>query len=599
MSKIGGSSKIQRLLKESSLLCHSGNLTEAKKIYQDLLKIIPNHPEVLGNLGTIELQEGNTDIGVSFLTQALKTNPTEIKFIINLGNGLTELKKFDEALSYYDAAEKINPNFFNNLYNKARALKYLGRIDEAILSLRKCLSIDSNNYLVLCDLAYLKNAHEDYQEAINLYTKAININPKNFLAFYNRGIAFENAKQFDEALNDYNQVIKENSLFEPALFNKCGIFIKTNKIEEALNLINHLLTIDKENINYFIKKAFIYEQVKNYDLAIDYYDQALLINPNSEEAKAKKGMFLLKNNQFQEGWILYENRWWDKEKFQTDKPALINFDVKNKKIFIWAEQGVGDQIIFASLFHELFLSQNIFYVSLDPRLINLFVRSFSWANNVHFISNKDILNEDLYDYQLPIASLGRYFRKSIHDFKSHPEAYLKSDKLQVDGLKYRFKNYRQKICGISWLSKNKEIGREKSLYLHQLLPILRLQNTIFINLQYGDVSDEIKSILDQYGIEILSIPDIDNFNDLDGFASLVDACDYIVTTGNVTAHIAGALNKKTYLILPFAHGKIWYWGDSSGHSLWYPSIEIIRSPGFDSWDVPINNLSKKLKVLYD
>ena len=599
MSKIGSSTKIQRLLKESSILCHSGNLTEAKKKYQDLLKLIPNHPEVLGNLGTIELQEGNTDIGVSYLTQALKKNPTEINFIINLGNGLIELKKFDEALAYYDAAEKINPNFLNNLYNKARALKYLGRIDEAILSLKKCLFIDSNNYLVLCDLAFLKNVHEDYQDAIDLYTKAININPKNFLAFYNRGIAFENARKFDEALNDYNQVIRDNSLFEPALFNKCGIFIKQNKIEEALNLINHLLKLDKENTNYYIKKAFIYEQVKSFDLAIDCYNQALLTNPNSEEAKAKKGYYLLKNNQFQEGWILYENRWWDKEKFKTDKPEVINFDIRNKKIFIWAEQGVGDQIIFSSMFNELFLSQNIFYISLDPRLINLFVRSFSWANNVHFISNEDILNEDSYDYQLPVGSLGRYFRKSIQDFKSQPEAYLKSDKVQVDTLKHKFKNYRQRICGISWSSKNKEVGREKSLYLNQLLPILRLQNTIFINLQYGDVSDEIKSILDQHGIEILSISDIDNFHDLDSLTSLVDVCDYIVTTGNVTAHIAGALNKRTYLLLPFAHGKIWYWGDSSDSSLWYPSVEIIRSPSFGVWDIPINNLSRKLKVLYD
>jgi len=149
------------------------------------------------------------------------------------------------------------------------------------------------------------------------------------------------------------------------------------------------------------------------------------------------------------------------------------------------------------------------------------------------------------------------------------------------------------------MSQNTEIGKEKSLSLTELLPILSIPNITFINLQYGETKKEINSILNQSGIEIYTIDEIDNFNDLDGFASLVDACDYIVTTGNVTAHIAGALNKKTYLILPFAHGKIWYWGDSSGHSLWYPSIEIIRSPGFDSWDVPINNLSKKLKVLYD
>ena len=114
MSKIGISSKIQRLLKESSQLCHSGNLNEAKEIYQTLLKLIPNHPEALGNLGTIELQQGNTESGISNLTKALKTNPKEVKFIVNLGNGLVELKQYDQALSYFESAEKINPNFLNS-----------------------------------------------------------------------------------------------------------------------------------------------------------------------------------------------------------------------------------------------------------------------------------------------------------------------------------------------------------------------------------------------------------------------------------------------------------------------------------------------------
>lgn len=134
--------------------------------------------------------------------------------------------------------------------------------------------------------------------------------------------------------------------------------------------------------------------------------------------------------------------------------------------------------------------------------------------------------------------------------------------------------------------------------MKQLLPILRNQNATFINLQYGDVSVEIKEILDHYDIEIKSISNIDNFNDLDGLASLVDACDYVITASNVTAHIAGALNKKTFLILPFSSGKIWYWGESTDRSLWYPSIEIFSCPGLGLWDIPINNLSKKLKILY-
>jgi tetratricopeptide (TPR) repeat protein len=81
MSKIGISSKIQRLLKESRLYCQSGRLEEAKLIYQDLLKSIPFHPEVLGNLGTIELKSGNTELGVKLLKQSISVDPTQCNFL--------------------------------------------------------------------------------------------------------------------------------------------------------------------------------------------------------------------------------------------------------------------------------------------------------------------------------------------------------------------------------------------------------------------------------------------------------------------------------------------------------------------------------------
>jgi ADP-heptose:LPS heptosyltransferase len=94
------------------------------------------------------------------------------------------------------------------------------------------------------------------------------------------------------------------------------------------------------------------------------------------------------------------------------------------------------------------------------------------------------------------------------------------------------------------------------------------------------------------------VGEVDNFNDLDGLTALVEACDFIVTSSNVTAHIAGALNKKTYLLLPFAFGRIWYWGESRTQSLWYPSISIYRSNSSGSWDNPIDALSKNLKIAY-
>jgi ADP-heptose:LPS heptosyltransferase len=178
----------------------------------------------------------------------------------------------------------------------------------------------------------------------------------------------------------------------------------------------------------------------------------------------------------------------------------------------------------------------------------------------------------------------------------HPLAYLKADQKQVDSLKKELKKKDHKVCGISWKSNNKEIGEAKTLSLTQLLPILSIPNTIFIDLQYGDNSEEKERFLSEYGIEIKSVKEIDNYNDLDGLTSLVDACDYIVTISNVTAHIAGALHKKTYLLLPYAFGKIWYWGESRDYSIWYPAVKIYRNTESRSWDETIDDLSKKLRA---
>ena len=90
------------------------------------------------------------------------------------------------------------------------------------------------------------------------------------------------------------------------------------------------------------------------------------------------------------------------------------------------------------------------------------------------------------------------------------------------------------------------------------------------------------------------IDGIDNFNDIDGLASLIDACDFIVTISNVTAHMAGALGKKVFLLVPYTKGKIWYWHDNLKTSLWYPSIEIFIQSEIGDWKKPISDIKEKI-----
>ena len=598
MSKIINATKIQRLLNEARLNFQAGKLKEAKLIYQDLLKTLPLHPEILGELGTIELQLGNSKSGVDYLKKSIKINPHEYIYLKNIGNGLIDLDQTEDAIFYFNAALKINSKSSDIYYNKARALKRLKKYKESIENYQLAIQIEPYNYIAYLNLGFLFNEIQDYDNALIQYNSAIKIAPKIQELYYNKGIVLENLREFKDALVEYNKALLINQNFEPVLFNKCGVLIKLKLLNEAKDTINKLVEINPNNSDYFIKLGIVYEELKNFEKAIFYYDFAIQLNSKASTAFLNKSFIKLSHYFFQDGWRLYENRWQTSEKqhyLKTSKPELTDFSITHKTVFIWAEQGIGDQILYSSLLSDIFKTKNYFYVSLDPRLIKLFKRSFSHIDHVTFISTHERLIESKYDFHLPIGNLGKFFRNSIEDFNCHPKAYLKTDEIQVSTLRNKIKNNSQKICGISWMSKNNEIGKEKSLSLAELLPIISIPDTTFINLQYGDVKEEINSILNKYSIEIHMIDEIDNFNDLDGLASLINTCDYIVTSSNVTAHIAGALNKETYLLIPYAHGRIWYWGESENKSLWYPSIEIYRCNEDGLWSHPIEKITTKLK----
>jgi hypothetical protein len=124
--------------------------------------------------------------------------------------------------------------------------------------------------------------------------------------------------------------------------------------------------------------------------------------------------------------------------------------------------------------------------------------------------------------------------------------------------------------------------------LKDWLPILRIPGIKFVNLQYGDTSDECRVFREETGIEILSCDSVDNFKDLDGHAALIQACDFVVGCSNTSAHFAGALGKKAYLALAHGHGTFWYWANElEGRSLWYPSITIHRQQQPGNWVEPI------------
>jgi tetratricopeptide (TPR) repeat protein len=600
VNKLSNSLKIKRLLEKSLTHCHQGQFLEAKIIYEELLQLVPNHPQVLTNLGTIEIQLGGIEKGILYLEKSIKVDPKQPKAISNLANALMETEKFEEAIEYYNLALKLDSNFVDAYYNKARALKFVQKYEEAVLNYQQAIKLNPHYSPAIVNLGFLYNELKEYDKALKQYNLALNIIPHSADALYNRGIVYENLNEFEKALNDYNLAIKINPNFVDAYNNKSGVFRKLQRYEEAIEQINQSIKIDpKDSVSINKKGLFLFE-MKDFEGALDNFNRAIELNPDLADALFNKAILKLSQDSYEDGWKLYQARWEAKKNLylKTSKPELVDFGITQKNILIWSEQGIGDQILFSSLLQDAFKMPNNFILSIDARLISVYQRSFKDFSNVSFTSSKESINETSYDFHLPIGNLGKFFINSIEDFTKQSLNYLMSDNEKSISLKKVFKNSKKFICGIAWKSKNEEIGSDKSLSLKQLLPILELPDIDFIDLQYGDTEEEKKSLYDEYGIEIKTIDEIDNFNDIDGLSSLIDVCDFVITSSNITAHLSGALGKKTFLLIPYSVGKIWYWHENRNKSLWYPSVNIYRQEKNKSWNFSIENVITDVKDHY-
>ena len=152
---------------------------------------------------------------------------------------------------------------------------------------------------------------------------------------------------------------------------------------------------------------------------------------------------------------------------------------------------------------------------------------------------------------------------------------MKADPKRVASIRDELKLESKTAIGISWKS-FKTKYKTKSVQLKDMERIFAGLDIVLVNLQYGDVEDEITEFKEATGIDVMQCGSVDNREDLDGLAALIEACDLVLSTSNVTVHLAGALAKKTWVVLNFV--SIYYWLSDRPDSIWYPSVLLYRQP---------------------
>ena len=532
---------------------------------------------------------------IYFQKLAIQMAPFENVFYLNLSETFRKNDQLDEALSILYFSKILSPKDFSIDHKLAKlntSLKNFEKSDLMYSDLIKDKNINKDIILSYCDnLIKLKKENE----VITFIEKLGKNHETDDVLQSILGLAYYKKKQFDLAksflLNSINLNRNNSNAF--TLLGDC--YLEVKDFENAKINYNKSLQISPYNkmalnnlasLNFF--KGDLIEAERVYKLSLKH-------NENNYDAKYNLAQCQLAQSKFLSGWRNFELRWlanqFHSPKLNKNIPKFeINMEKKN--LLLWSEQGLGDQILFLRFLKDLEPFINNLYINIDSRLHKIIKRAYP---KIKFLSKNNFNKNYKINSQMPLGDLGSLFVKDNSYLIKNTNSYLSSDPNLTKQLKNNLKINNKYICGLSWISKNDDIGANKSVSLEILNPILSIKNIYFLDLQYNDTTDERDKFYSKYGIKISKIEEIDNFNDLNGVTSLIDICDFVITVSNTNAHISGSLGKETFLLLPKGKGKLWYWSSLKNRSIWYNSIHIIKQSEIDIWNDPI----KKLKILIE
>ncbi|MBX9903930.1 MAG: tetratricopeptide repeat protein [Burkholderiales bacterium] len=333
--------------------------------------------------------------------------------------------------------------------------------------------------------------------------------------------------------------------------------------------------------------------------ALAAHRRALKLEPDSVAARYDISLINLMRWRFREGWVDFEqrlniNRF---KAWRSCEPRWNGTALNGRTILVMREQGLGDEIMYASCYPDLLRQSAQCHIECEPRLERLFARSFPGArfHPLHDMETRERTDPgvpvDVYSYA---GSLPRHFRSGLREFPAH-DGYLKADPARVQYWRGQLAALGQGLkVGISWRGGVVVTRRaRRSLDLTQLLPLLTVPGVRWVNLQYGDRVGEIEDLTAAQGIVISDWPEaIDG--DYDETASLVSALDLVISVCTSVVHLTGALGRPAWVMTPRIPE--WRYGLERGTMPWYPSVRLFRQPVRGVWSPVIADIREQLVV---
>jgi tetratricopeptide (TPR) repeat protein len=624
--------KISQKFQTALQYYQEGRLDDAAAVCREILSIQPNYPDAVHLLAMLYYQFQEYTLAVSYLEKALQLDPNDFYAFFLLGTIFQEQGDLEKAATCFQRTIEINPSFADAYYNLAIILEKTDQFEKALVSYEKALALNPNAADVYNNLGNLLLKMKRFDEAVFYLGKALRLNPDYVLASNNMGMALKRQGHPDEAILHFRKAIELNPAFadaycnlaivlrekgmadeaillfrkaielNPALadahYNLAVVLRERDMAGEAITLFRKAAAINPAFADAYCNLAIIFEESGMLDEALSHYRKALQINPDDAEIHWNMSHALLSSGNFKEGWRKYEWRFGIKDFKQRTFP-IPRWDgssLQGKTLFVHAEQGVGEELMFSSCLPEVIARADSCVIECDQRLVPLFTRSFPKAKVIRHIHSWDDFPHDMssVDMKTAIGSLPLFLRPNLSSFPQY-KAYLIPDPLKVAGWRNCFAALGAGLkIGISWRGGGKASEKRlRSTVLDQWTTLFSVPGVHFINLQYGNCSGELREAKEKSGVTIHHWEDADPLKDLDGFAAQVSALDLVISVDNATVHMAGALGIPVWTLLPFACD--WRWMREFEDTPWYKTVRLFRQSSHGDWDAIFGRVASNLK----
>lgn len=577
----------------ASLYQANGNPVKALDHFEAALGLRPNAIDILNNLGVLHYEQNRPDAAIACYEKALSHNPARADVLNNLGLALMEKGQAQTAANVYRRALQLDPALAETHNNLGYALRELGFPEQAVNHYQHAVTLHPNHAEAWNNLGTALSALEHLDEAVAAYQRALAIRPDFAMALNNLGLILQQRKQLDESIALHLRALEIQPNLAEAHSNLSLAYTRQGKHQEALTSCRKALEI-KRTPEFLNNLGTLLKDEGNYGQAESCYRQAIELKPDYVEAHFNLALIHLVWGDFRQGWNEYEWRYHpgrnvnDRVKLPAlRQPMWQGEALAGKTLLIYPEQGFGDIIQFCRFTKQLKQAGICIWLAAPPELDAL-LHTLPWVDRV--ISRNQEILEAKFDYWTFVMSLPKYLAGTLDAIPANTP-YLFADPAKTAAWRKRLSTTIGdcRRIGLVWAGRpthNKDSSR--SMRLADLAPLAALPNACFVSLQKGERSMEAAPT----GMELLHLgSELKDFSDT---AALLEALDLLICVDTSVAHLAGALGKPAWVLLPYVPD--WRWLLEREDTPWYPTLRLFRQPASGDWANVLERVAVELAI---